>query len=91
MGGTVSGRQLRALDPISPGPSGISSPASDLDSDPDSGRTPEPPTPSLAVPLLADKMRAGIPLTDEDRWPWLEALAAVIREHLCRRVLPRTR
>jgi gluconokinase len=22
------------------------------------------------------KMRAGIPLTDEDRWPWLEAVAA---------------
>jgi gluconokinase len=22
------------------------------------------------------KMRAGIPLTDEDRWPWLEAIAA---------------
>jgi gluconokinase len=24
------------------------------------------------------KMRAGIPLTDEDRWPWLEAVAAVM-------------
>lgn len=23
-----------------------------------------------------EKMRAGTPLTDEDRWPWLEALAA---------------
>jgi gluconokinase len=26
------------------------------------------------------KMRAGIPLTDADRWPWLEALAAWIGE-----------
>lgn len=26
-----------------------------------------------------DKMRSGIPLRDEDRWPWLEALAAQIR------------
>ena len=25
------------------------------------------------------KMRAGIPLTDEDRWPWLDAVAAWIR------------
>src|SRR6185295_4739245 len=23
-----------------------------------------------------DKMHSGIPLTDEDRWPWLEAVAA---------------
>src|SRR5690606_7804012 len=27
-----------------------------------------------------EKMRAGIPLTDEDRWPWLEALAAALKE-----------
>ncbi len=26
------------------------------------------------------KMRAGIPLTDEDRWPWLDAIADWIRE-----------
>jgi gluconokinase len=26
------------------------------------------------------KMRSGTPLTDEDRWPWLEALAAWIGE-----------
>ncbi len=26
------------------------------------------------------KMSAGIPLTDEDRWPWLDAIAAAIRE-----------
>jgi gluconokinase len=23
-----------------------------------------------------EKMHSGIPLTDEDRWPWLEAIAA---------------
>jgi gluconokinase len=27
------------------------------------------------------KMRAGTPLTDEDRWPWLRRLAAWIGEH----------
>ena len=26
------------------------------------------------------KMRSGIPLTDEDRWPWLDAMAAWIGE-----------
>ena len=25
-----------------------------------------------------EKMRAGIPLTDADRWPWLDAVAAVL-------------
>jgi gluconokinase len=25
-----------------------------------------------------DKMHSGVPLTDEDRWPWLEAIAAWI-------------
>lgn len=28
-----------------------------------------------------DKMRSGHPLTDEDRWAWLEALAAWTAEH----------
>ena len=28
-----------------------------------------------------EKMRAGIPLTDEDRWPWLAAMAAWIESH----------
>ena len=28
-----------------------------------------------------DKMRGGTPLTDEDRWPWLESLAAWTRAH----------
>jgi len=27
-----------------------------------------------------EKMSAGIPLTDEDRWPWLDAIAAAIRD-----------
>ena len=27
-----------------------------------------------------EKMRAGIPLTDEDRWPWLTALARALHE-----------
>lgn len=27
------------------------------------------------------KMRAGIPLTDEDRWPWLDAVGAWISAH----------
>jgi gluconokinase len=27
-----------------------------------------------------DKMRAGIPLTDDDRWPWLSALATALHE-----------
>jgi gluconokinase len=27
------------------------------------------------------KMRAGIPLDDEDRWPWLEAIAAWLADH----------
>jgi gluconokinase len=26
------------------------------------------------------KMRAGTPLTDDDRWPWLDAVAAVLRD-----------
>jgi len=26
-------------------------------------------------PLNIEKMRAGVPLTDEDRWPWLAAIA----------------
>lgn len=27
-----------------------------------------------------EKMRNGIPLTDEDRWPWLDALSAALKE-----------
>src|SRR5580658_3511458 len=28
------------------------------------------------------KMRAGIPLTDEDRWPWLRAIGAWMDERI---------
>jgi gluconokinase len=31
-------------------------------------------------PANVEKMRAGIPLNDDDRWPWLEALAKAIDE-----------
>jgi carbohydrate kinase (thermoresistant glucokinase family) len=31
-------------------------------------------------PANVAKMRSGTPLTDADRWPWLDALAAVLRE-----------
>jgi gluconokinase len=31
-------------------------------------------------PANVAKMRAGTPLTDADRWPWLDALAAVLRD-----------
>jgi gluconokinase len=31
-------------------------------------------------PANKDKMRAGIPLTDEDRWPWLASLAHALHE-----------
>ena len=31
-----------------------------------------------------EKMRAGIPLTDDDRWPWLRAIAAWMDERVSR-------
>jgi len=31
-------------------------------------------------PANIEKMRAGIPLGDEDRWPWLDALSGAIHE-----------
>lgn len=31
-------------------------------------------------PENVEKMRAGIPLSDEDRWPWLDALNAQLRD-----------
>ena len=31
-------------------------------------------------PANVEKMRAGTPLTDEDRWPWLERLAIALHE-----------
>jgi carbohydrate kinase (thermoresistant glucokinase family) len=33
------------------------------------------------LPASIEKMSAGIPLEDADRWPWLEKLAAVMGEH----------
>jgi gluconokinase len=33
-------------------------------------------------PANVEKMRAGTPLTDADRWPWLDRLAAEIRTRL---------
>ena len=32
-------------------------------------------------PENVEKMRAGIPLTDDDRWPWLRRVAGWIGEH----------
>ncbi len=29
-----------------------------------------------------DKLRRGIPLTDEDRWPWLDSLRQLIKRSL---------
>jgi gluconokinase len=31
-------------------------------------------------PANVEKMRAGIPLTDDDRWPWLDRLNALLRQ-----------
>lgn len=31
-------------------------------------------------PANVEKMRAGTPLTDEDRWPWLETLAGALHD-----------
>jgi gluconokinase len=31
-------------------------------------------------PVNIEKMRSGIPLTDDDRWPWLDRLNTVLRE-----------
>jgi carbohydrate kinase (thermoresistant glucokinase family) len=33
---------------------------------------------SFHPPCNIDKMRCGVPLTDEDRWPWLDAIRAWI-------------
>ena len=32
-----------------------------------------------------EKMRAGIPLTDADRWPWLDALSAALKQAAARK------
>jgi len=33
-------------------------------------------------PASVEKMHAGIPLTDEDRWPWLESLRELVKRSL---------
>ncbi len=38
----------------------------------------------LHPPLNRDKMRRGIPLSDEDRWPWLHAVRALVQDCLAR-------
>ena len=35
---------------------------------------------SFHPPQNVTKMHAGTPLTDDDRWPWLDAIAAAIRD-----------
>jgi gluconokinase len=35
---------------------------------------------ALHPPANVAKMSAGIPLTDDDRWPWLDAIGAWIKE-----------
>jgi len=39
----------------------------------------------LHPPANVEKMRSGTPLTDADRWPWLDALAAALREAIAGR------
>lgn len=34
----------------------------------------------LHTPQAVEKMRQGIPLTDDDRWPWLDRVAGVLRD-----------
>lgn len=36
---------------------------------------------SLHPPANVEKMRSGTPLTDEDRWPWLDLIAAELGAH----------
>ena len=38
----------------------------------------------LHPPSNVEKMASGQPLTDEDRWPWLETIAEWIRDHTAR-------
>src|SRR5438128_2008791 len=32
-----------------------------------------------------EKMRQGIPLTDADRWPWLETIRELLKERIARK------
>jgi carbohydrate kinase (thermoresistant glucokinase family) len=38
----------------------------------------------LHSPANVEKMHAGIPLTDEDRWPWLESLRELVKRCLAK-------
>ena len=38
----------------------------------------------LHPPANVEKMRSGVPLDDADRWPWLDALREIVRQHLSR-------
>lgn len=40
---------------------------------------------SFHPPANVEKMRAGNALNDDDRWPWLDRLNAVLRHHVARR------
>jgi gluconokinase len=35
-------------------------------------------------PANVEKMRSGTPLTDADRWPWLDSMNAALRKHVAR-------
>ncbi|MFJ3382673.1 MULTISPECIES: gluconokinase [unclassified Curtobacterium] len=37
---------------------------------------------AMHPPANVDKMHAGIPLDDEDRWPWLDVVSGWIDDHL---------
>jgi gluconokinase len=39
---------------------------------------------SFHPPANIEKMKSGIPLADDDRWPWLDAIGAWIGERLAR-------
>ncbi len=38
----------------------------------------------LHPPANREKMASGTPLTDEDRWPWLDRIAQVMKDHIGR-------
>jgi gluconokinase len=39
----------------------------------------------LRSPANVEKMRGGVPLTDQDRWPWLESSRELIKRCIGRR------
>jgi carbohydrate kinase (thermoresistant glucokinase family) len=40
---------------------------------------------SFHPPANIEKMKSGVPLADDDRWPWLDAIGAWIGERLAKR------